>query len=125
MVNDNLRQRRKDWDKERAERPDAAPPEWTYTIEHNLAMFNVVGTDKKTRARIIASCYEREDAERIMALYAHPEDAPEGPWEILHHYEHGSAVPDQFDVTRHHGKTFTWAEAIAVRDALNRLANDS
>ena len=43
--------------------------EWTYTIEHNLAMYNVVGTDKKIRARIIASCYEREDAERIMALY--------------------------------------------------------
>ena len=57
---------------------DAAQPEWTYTIEHNLAVYNVVGTDKKTRARIIASCFKREDAERIMALYTHPEDAPEG-----------------------------------------------
>jgi hypothetical protein len=75
-------------------------------------------------------------AERI-ARDVVPEDAlespvpPGGPWEICHHYEAGSAVPDQFDVTQHCGldtvsatKAFTWAEAIAVRDALNREVRD-
>ena len=47
---------------------------------------------------------------------------PEGPWEIYHYYEDGSAVPDRFKVTlKGDAKPFVWDEAVAVRDTLNRL----
>lgn len=63
-----------------------------------------------------------EDGRKYCIKCGWPEDALGGPWEISHHYEFGSAVPGQYDVTRHHGKALTWAEAIAERDDLNRLA---
>lgn len=43
---------------------------WTYTIEHNRGLYNVVGTDGKTQARLVASCLHEEDAKRIWELYA-------------------------------------------------------
>ncbi len=43
---------------------------WKYTIEHNYGLHNVVGSDGKAKARLVASCHHRVDAERIMDLYA-------------------------------------------------------
>ena len=36
MTDNNLRQRRKDWDREKAERPDAAPPKGGTTVREAL-----------------------------------------------------------------------------------------
>lgn len=56
----------------------------------------------------------------IEPLYAHPEDAPEGPWKIISTME-----PDAFVVRKSGVKCgrgpFTWAEVVAVCDRLNRL----
>ena len=63
-----------------------------------------------------------EAVDRILA-HAHPEDAPEGPWTACS----ASQAPHIWAVLIPHGR---WAftgnerEAIAVRDALNRLKGE-
>ncbi len=42
---------------------------WTYTVESNYGRHHVVGTDNKTKARLVASCLHRKDADRICAMY--------------------------------------------------------
>ena len=60
----------------------------------------------------VLPCFEH------IQLFAHPEDAPEGPWEIFKSEEGWNVtVPGDFH-------SWTEKEAIAVRDLLNRLKGD-
>ena len=67
MTNNNLRQRRKDWDKEKAERSDAAAPSSDADLIVDLATL-LERRFTPHKAMTLAS-----------SILAHPEDAPEGP----------------------------------------------
>ena len=94
MVNDNLRQRRKDWDKEKAERPDAAPPkELRGVFDPGSASDQAAPPSESPWPYVLTSLlperllaamqreYQHEWQSFLEAVaQAHPEDAPEGPY---------------------------------------------
>lgn len=94
--------------------PDAAalqPVAWRWRIRGTIALGS---------PRYSASKPTEKNAYDIQPLYAeppeHPEDAPEGPWEI-------GSTADQ-DVFLVKSGPYAWKEAVAVRDQLNRLRGD-
>ena len=109
------------------ERPDAAPPK--VPLKDVLKQDKIIEIDKDGKVHLPAPPSDAAQLEAARsdiktfgrAVYypnAHPEDAPEGPWEIFKSEEGWNVtVPGDFH-------SWTEKEAIAVRDLLNRLKGD-
>ena len=68
MVNNNLRQRRKEWDKEKAERPEAAPPKEKPALVERMPHPEDVPEDDPFAS------------DRTAVSWPAPTDADEPPW---------------------------------------------
>ena len=96
------------------QRPDAAPPPSDAAHVHTCLCGCVFkwSHDSQQPPRL-----------EFCEAHAHPEDTPGGPWEIGSTLDQDTFVVNSKSESGF-GGPFTWAQAIAVRNALNREVRD-